>query len=65
MAPVRLRLLLVASQARHFRAVAELNALESREEEEEELFLKFLQREKSLVAFENVTVTWDSGYTVL
>ena len=47
----------VASQARLFRAVAELTARESHEEEE--LLPELLQREKSLVAFENVIVTWD------
>ena len=45
----------LASQARLFRAVAELNAGESHEEEE--LLPELLQREKSLVAFENVIVT--------
>ena len=52
----------VASQARLFRAVAELNASESREEEE--LLPELIQREKSLVAFENVIMTWDpeSGF---
>ena len=52
----------VASQARLFRAVAELTARESHEEEE--LLPELLQREKSLVAFENVIVTWDprSGF---
>ena len=47
----------LASQARLFRAVAELTARESHEEEE--LLPELLQREKSLVAFENVIVTWD------
>ena len=46
----------LASQARLFRAVAELTARESHEEEE--LLPELLQREKSLVAFENVIVTW-------
>ena len=52
----------LASQARLFRAVAELTARESHEEEE--LLPELLQREKSLVAFENVIVTWDprSGF---
>ena len=52
----------VASQARVFCAVAELTARESHEEEE--LLPELLQREKSLVAFENVIVTWDlrSGF---
>ena len=45
----------IASQARLFRAVAELTARESHEEEE--LLPELLQREKSLVAFENVIVT--------
>ena len=49
----------VASQARLFRAVAELNARESHEEEE--LLPELLQREKSLVAFQNVIVTWNPG----
>ena len=49
----------VASQARIFRAVADLNARESREEEE--LLPELLQREQSLVAFENVIVTWNPG----
>ena len=54
--------LAIASQARLFRAVAELTARESHEEEE--LLPELLQREKSLVAFENVIVTWDlrSGF---
>ena len=47
----------LASQARLFRAVAELTARESHEEEA--LLPKLLQREKSLVAFENVIVTCD------
>ena len=47
----------VALQARLFRAVAELNARESHEEEE--LLPELLQREKSLIALENVIVTWD------
>ena len=47
----------LASQARLFRAIAELTARESHEEEE--LLPELLQREKSLVAFENVIVTWD------
>ena len=52
----------LASQARLFRAVAELTARESHEKEE--LLPELLQREKSLVAFENVIVTWDprSGF---
>ena len=52
----------LASQARVFRAVAELTAREAHEEEE--LLPELLQREKSLVAFENVIVTWDplSGF---
>ena len=52
---------MVASQARLFRAVAELTA---RESHEEELLPELLQREKSPVAFENVIVTWDprSGF---
>ena len=49
----------VASQARLFRAVAELNTRESCEEED--LLPELLQHEKSLVAFENVIVTWDPG----
>ena len=50
------------SQARLFRADAELTARESHEEEE--LLPELLQREKSLLAFENVIVTWDprSGF---
>ena len=44
----------VASQA-----LAEINARESREEEE--LLPELLQRDKSLVAFENIIVTWDPG----
>ena len=53
---------ILASQARLFRAVAELTARESHEEEEP--LPELLQREKSLVAFENVIVTWDprSGF---
>ena len=51
------RMYYVASQARLFRAVAELTARESHEEEQ--LLPELLQRE-SLVAFENVIVTWDS-----
>ena len=47
----------LASQARLFRTVAELNARESHEEEE--LLPELLQGEKSLVTFENVIVTWD------
>ena len=47
----------VASQARLFRAVAELTARESHDEEE--LLPELLQRQKSLIAFENVIVTWD------
>ena len=46
----------IASQARLFRTVAELTARESHEEEQ--LLPELLQREKSLVAFENVIVTW-------
>ena len=49
----------LASQARLFRAVAELNARESHEEEEP--LPEFFQREKSLVAFENVIVTCNPG----
>ena len=49
----------IASQAKLFRAVAELTARESHEEEE--LLPELLQREKNLVAFENVIVTWDPG----
>ena len=52
----------IALQATLFHAVAELNARESREEEEEkELLSELLQHEKSLVAFENVIVTWVPG----
>ncbi len=47
----------VALQARLFRAVAELYARESHVEEE--LSPELLQREKSLIALENVIVTWD------
>ncbi len=47
----------VASKARLFRVVAELNARESHKEEE--LLPELLQREKSLVAFEKVVVMWD------
>ena len=46
---------MLASQARLFRTVAELNARESHDEEE--LFPELLQHKKSLVAFENVIVT--------
>ena len=46
----------IASQARFYRAVAELTTRESHEEED--LLPELLQREKSLVAFENVIVTW-------
>ena len=46
----------LALQARFFCTVAELNARESLE-----LLPEFLQCEKSLVAFENVIVTWDPG----
>ena len=49
----------VASQARLFCAVAELNARESRGKEE--LLPELLQCEKSPVAFENVIVTWNLG----
>ena len=52
---------LTASQARVFRAVAELNARESHEEEEEELLPELLQCEKSLIAFKNIIVTWNPG----
>ena len=57
-----LRWSIVASQARLFRAVVEITARESHEEEE--LLPELLQREKSLVAFENVIVKWNprSGF---
>ena len=52
---VMLAVVMLASQARLFRAVAELTARESHEEEE--LLQELLQLEKSLVAFDNVIVT--------
>ena len=55
----------LASKARLFRAVAELYACESRKEKK--LLSELLKREKSLVAFKNVIVTWDpeSGFIAL
>ncbi len=40
-----------------------MQLLNARESHEEEVLLpELLQREKSLVAFENVIVTWDPGF---
>ena len=52
---------MIASQARLFRSVAELNACESCEEEEEELFARIAATREERGHFENIIVTWDPG----